>query len=135
MSSELYYLTLVTILTAVLWAPYILNRFAVWGIFDTVGYPTDPKPQSPWAARLQRAHTNAIENLVVFAVLVLIAQIAGISSSITVTACVVYFWARVVHAIAYALGIPWVRTLAFIAGFFAQVAVAWQLLVSVPGAT
>ena len=30
--------------------------------------------------------------------------------------------------LAYTLAIPWVRTLAFAAGFFAQAAIAWQLL-------
>lgn len=128
MSTELLYLTLVTAFTAVLWVPYILNRFAVWGLSDTVGYPSNPKPQSPWAVRLLKAHANAVENLVVFAALVLIADAAGVSNSITTGACVVYFWARVVHAIAYVFAFPWLRTLAFVAGFFAQVAVAWQLL-------
>ncbi|WP_193162741.1 MAPEG family protein [Microbulbifer hainanensis] len=130
MNSELLYLTLVTAFTAVLWVPYILDRIAVWGLSDAVGYPANPKPQSPWAVRLIKAHSNAVENLVVFATLVLIAQFSGISNSTTVSACVVYFWSRVVHAIAYTFAIPWLRTLAFAVGFFAQVAIAWQLLAS-----
>jgi uncharacterized MAPEG superfamily protein len=44
------------------------------------------------------------------------------------TAAVVYFWARVVHLAAYTFGIPWVRTLAFAVGFFAQATIAWQIL-------
>lgn len=128
MSTELLYLTLVTAFTAILWVPYILDRFVRWGLVDTVGYPANPKPQSPWAVRLQRAHANAVENLVVFAALVLIAHAAGVSNAVTAAACLVYFWARVVHAIAYTAAIPWVRTLAFVAGFLAQVAIAWQLL-------
>jgi uncharacterized MAPEG superfamily protein len=40
----------------------------------------------------------------------------------------VYFWARLVHAAAYALGIPWVRTLAFAVGFLCQAVLARQLL-------
>lgn len=128
MSTELLYLTWVTVLTGLLWAPYILDRFATWGLSDTVGYPAVPKPQSPWAARLIRAHSNAIENLVVFAVLVLVAHAAGVSNAVTAMACMVFFWARLVHVVAYAFGVPWVRTLAFVAGFFAQAAIAWQLL-------
>jgi hypothetical protein len=34
----------------------------------------------------------------------------------------------VVHVVAYALAIPWVRTLAFAVGFFAQATIAWQIL-------
>jgi uncharacterized MAPEG superfamily protein len=128
MKTELLYLTCVAVLTGLLWVPYVLDRFAVWGITDTVGYPDNPKPQSPWAQRLKKAHANAVENLVVFAVLVLAANAAGISGGVVATAAMVYFWARLAHVIAYALALPWVRTLAFSAGFFAQAAIAWQIL-------
>src|SRR5208337_5430943 len=128
MKIELLYLTWVTVLTGLLWLPYVLDRAAVWGITDTVGYPDNPKPQSPWARRLMKAHVNAVENLVIFATLVLAAQAAGISNSLTVGASATYFWARVVHPIAYTFAMPWVRTLAFVAGFVAQAIFAWQLL-------
>ena len=129
MKTELFYLALVTAFTALLWVPYILDRIAVWGLMDAVGYPANPKPQSPWAQRLIKAHYNAIENLAVFAALVLVAHAAGISNAAIATSAMVYFWARVVHALAYTFGIPWVRTLAFTVGFFAQAVVAWQILV------
>ena len=128
MKPELVYLVSVTALTGLLWIPYILDRIAVWGLADTVGYPANPKPQSAWAARLMKAHANAVENLVVFAALVLAAHAAGVGNSATATACLVYFWARVVHVLAYTFALPWVRTLAFAAGFFAQATIAWQLL-------
>jgi uncharacterized MAPEG superfamily protein len=128
MTLELKYLVLVTALTAILWVPYILNRIAVWGLADAVGYPANPKPLARWAERLQAAHYNAVENLVVFAVLVLVADAMGISNETTVLVCMIYFWARLVHAVAYTFGIPWVRTLAFAAGFLCQATLAWQLL-------
>ena len=128
MKTELLYLVWVTALTGVIWIPYTLDRIAVWGIPDTVGYPDNPKLQSPWARRLMKAHYNAVENLVVFAALVLAAHAAGVSNNITAFACVVYFWARIVHLAAYAFAVPWVRTLAFTVGFFSQAALAWQLL-------
>jgi uncharacterized MAPEG superfamily protein len=129
MKTELLYLVYVTVLTGLLWVPYILDRMAVWGINDTVGYPENPKPQAPWARRLMRAHANAVENLVVFAALVLAAQAAGVSTSVSASAAVVYFWARMVHVLAYTFAVPWVRTLAFVVAFFAQAAIAWQILV------
>ena len=128
MTPELTYLTWVATLTALLWAPYILNTITVRGLTTAVGYPTDPKPLAPWATRLKAAHYNAVENLVVFAALVLVAHLAGISNQTTLLACQVYFWARLVHALSYALAIPWVRTFAFAAGFFCQLALAWQIL-------
>ena len=128
MKTELLYLVLVTTFTAIIWIPYILDRIAVWGLMDAVGYPEKPKPQSPWATRMMAAHENAVENLVVFGALVLAAHAAGVSNSATVLACAVYFWARVVHLLAYTFAVPWVRTLAFAVGFGSQVTLAWQLL-------
>ena len=128
MKTELLYLVWVTVLTGLIWVPYILDRIAVWGLADAVSYPENPKPQSPWARRMMKAHWNAVENLVVFAALVLVAQDTNVTNSVTATACAVYFWARVVHLAAYTFAVPWVRTLAFAAGFFAQAAIAWQLL-------
>lgn len=127
MHTELLYLALVSAFTGLLWVPYILNRLVVRGLTDSVGYPANPKPQSPWAQRLGKAHANAVENLVVFAALVLTAAAAGVPGAAIATATIVYFWARVVHAIAYTIALPWVRTLAFVVGFGAQVAVACQL--------
>jgi uncharacterized MAPEG superfamily protein len=128
MTTELFYLAWVSALTGLLWVPYVLNRIATRGLIDAVGYPENPKPQSAWAQRMQKAHANAVENLVVFAVLVLIAHAAGISSSLTESASVVYFWARLVHALSYTLGVPWVRTLAFAAGVASQAIFAWLIL-------
>jgi uncharacterized MAPEG superfamily protein len=129
MKTELLYLALVTAFTGLLWVPYILDRLVVRGFIDAVGYPENAKPQSPWAQRLMKAHTNAVENLVVFAPLVLLADVSGITSAAIGTAAIVYFWARVVHAVSYTFAIPWVRTLSFAVGFFAQAVIAWQLLV------
>ncbi len=128
MTSELMSLTWVTTLTAVMWMPYILNMIAVRGLVDAVGYPDDPKPLSEWAAKMKAAHANAVENLVVFAALVLIANAAGVSNSTTVLACQLYFWARLVHLLSYTFAIPWVRTLSFVAGFVCQIAIVLQLL-------
>jgi uncharacterized MAPEG superfamily protein len=128
MKTELLYLVLTTTLTGLIWIPYILDRIAVWGLNDAVGYPVNPKPQSPWAKRMMAAHDNAVENLVIFAGLVLAAHALGISNGATATACVVYFWARVVHLAAYTFAVPWVRTLAFAVGFFAYMTLAWQIL-------
>jgi uncharacterized MAPEG superfamily protein len=128
MKPELLYLALATALTGVLWIPYILDRTMVWGLTDTVGYPDDPTPQSPWAQRLMRAHANAVENLVLFAALVLTANAAGISTAAIGTAAMVYFWARVVHALAYLAKLSWVRTFAFVVAWFACAVIAWQIL-------
>jgi len=127
MKTELFYLALVAALTGIIWVPYILDRIGVEGLINAVGYPPNPKPQSPWAQRMMKAHYNAVENLVVFATLVLVANAAGINNSAIGTAAMVYFWARLVHLLAYTFAIPWVRTLSFAVGFFAQAVIAWRI--------
>lgn len=125
MTRELFWLTCTVILTGILWIPYTINRCQVRGLGGALANPTrGDKPQSEWANRLMFAHDNAVENLVLFAPLVLILNAIDYSSNWTVLACVVYFWSRVAHVIVYALGIPVFRTLAFTVGFLAQAVLA-----------
>lgn len=128
MTTELLYLTLTTALTGVLWIPYIVNRIAVRGLGEAMGYPDNPTPQSPWAQRLMKAHQNAVENLVVFAALVLVAHQLGTSTESTALASVVYFWMRLAHAVAFTFKIPLVRTFSFFISFGAQMVFVWALL-------
>lgn len=128
MTVELKYLALVTTFTALMWVPYILNMIMVRGVVDAVGYPENPKPMAPWATRMKAAHYNAVENLVVFASLVLIAHAVGVKGEATALACIIYFWARAVHFLAYTFRIPWVRTLAFVVGWGCQVTLALKIL-------
>jgi uncharacterized MAPEG superfamily protein len=123
MTRELMWLTLTIILTGVLWIPYIVDRIVTRGLMGAMANPSRNDPaQSPWAQRLYFAHTNAVENLIVFAPLVLILDSQGIDTEATAIACAVYFWARLAHVIVYVAGIPVLRTLAFSVGFAAQVA-------------
>jgi len=128
MSTEFTMLTWVIALTAIAWVPYILNTIMVRGLVDAVGYPDDPKPLSAWAERMKKAHYNAVENLVLFAPLVLMLHALGTSNETTVMACTVYFWARVVHYVVYTLGIPWLRTLTFTVGWVCIAALILQLI-------
>ena len=128
MTSELISLSWVIALHLVMWIPYILNLIAVRGLIDAVGYPENPPPMAPWAERMKAAHYNAVENLVVFATLVLIANVAGVTNDTTVLACQVYFWARIAHLLMYTFAVPWGRTLAFTVAWICQVALFLQLI-------
>ncbi len=128
MTTELYYLALTATLTALTSLPYVLNGVLVRGLTNAVGYPEDPAPLAPWAQRLKAAHYNSVENLVVFAALVIVAHLAGISGGATATAAMIYFWARVAYLPVYALAIPWLRTLTYTAGYVAMLTFAWKLL-------
>jgi uncharacterized MAPEG superfamily protein len=122
MSKELFWLTLTVAMTGLIWVPYILDRMMVRGMMGTLANPSpSDAPQTAWAQRMMASHANAVENLVVFASLVLIAQDLNISTGATVFACALYFWSRLAHVVVYTLGIPVARTLAFTGGFVAQV--------------
>ena len=122
MSKELFWLVLTVAMTGLIWVPYILDRMIARGVMGTLANPSSgDAPQTAWAQRMMAAHTNAVENLVVFAPLVLITQDLNISTNVTVFACALYFWSRLVHVVVYVLGIPVARTLAFAGGFVAQV--------------
>ena len=129
LTKELLWLTLTVVLTGLLWVPYILDRIMVRGLMGAMANPSrNDTPQSPWAQRLYFAHTNAVENLMIFAPLVLVLDALGHSSAATVYACAVYFWARLAYAIIYTLGIPVLRTLAFTVGFLCQAVLALAVL-------
>jgi uncharacterized MAPEG superfamily protein len=122
MTHELFWLVLTIIQTGLLWVVYMIDRVMVRGLEATLDNPgPNAIPQSPWAQRLMAAHANAVENLVLFAPLVIILHILNISSGLTITACVLYFSARLAHAVIYAWGVPLFRTLSFLASWTALV--------------
>jgi uncharacterized MAPEG superfamily protein len=126
---ELYSLTVISAATALMWVPYVTARMTTHGVLRAIGtpgpgYPVDP----PWADRARRAHLNAIENLAVFAPLVLVAGIVEVSTRTTVLAAQIYVAARLAHYVIYTAGIPVLRTLAFLAGACATIAIAAELL-------
>jgi len=122
---ELFALTLVATATALMWIPYTLARMATRGPARTLANPDPSFAADPaWAERARRAHANAVENLAVFAPLVVITALIGVSTSATILASQVYLGARLIHYVVYAAGVPVVRTLAFLAGCAATVVIA-----------
>jgi len=71
---------------------------------------------------------DPVENLVVFASLVLAAHAAGVHTEWTALAAQAYFWTRLAHVLSYAFAIPWMRTISFTVGSIAQMVFAWALL-------
>jgi uncharacterized MAPEG superfamily protein len=121
MSTELFWLMLTVAMTGLFWVPYILDRIMVRGLMGAMANPSpNDKAQSPWARRMMDAHINAVENLVIFAPLVLMARALSIATAVTAFACALYFWSRLAHVVVYTLGIPGLRTLSFTGGFVAQ---------------
>ena len=80
-----------------------------------------------FAGRAKRAHLNMIENMVLFSALVLIAAVAGKANATTAMGAMIFFWARLVYAVIYLLGVPWLRTLAWVVSVIGMIMIALQL--------
>jgi uncharacterized MAPEG superfamily protein len=81
-----------------------------------------------WAGRARRAHLNMVENLVLFAALVLMAAVANKANATTAAGAALFFWARLAYAVIYLIGIPWLRTAAWFASVIGMAMIAGALL-------
>ncbi len=63
-----------------------------------------------WGGRAARAHRNMLESLVLFAILVIAAVLSEKTNGTTLLGAQLFFWARVVYALVYLAGVPWLRT-------------------------
>lgn len=130
MTGEIYWLTLTTLFSSLLFIPYAYVRISNIGFVRLLvsPLPGDDPFEKEWAHRAYRAHMNAVENIVIFAPLVLAVQLTGLNNEVTLQACMVYFWARVIHAPFYIFNTPFVRTIAYFVGLGACLVLAYQLL-------
>ena len=80
-----------------------------------------------WAARAKRGHANMVENLAPFAVLVLVAHVAGKANATTALGATLFFWGRVAHFLVYTIGIPYLRTAVFGLASVGEILILLQL--------
>ena len=78
--------------------------------------------------RLQRAQKNLFETLPLFAAAVLIAHVAGREGVLTLWGAWLYLVARIVYVPLYALGVPMVRTGAFMVSVLGLVLILFAIL-------
>ena len=129
MTTDLQYLAYTAVLTASLWIPYIAAQVMTNGALAAQNY-LDPKPRPVplWGQRANRAHINAVESFAPFAALVLIAHVAGKADATTAFCAISFFWLRLVHAVVYWLGLPFIRTVVFTLGWIAVVVLFLQVV-------
>jgi uncharacterized MAPEG superfamily protein len=127
MKPELTYLLFSVLLTfvQVLIAAAAANQ--VVGLTTLAGNREDVPAMTGFAGRARRAHLNMIENMVLFSILVLVAVIANKTNATTAMGALIFFWGRLIYAVIYLLGIPWLRTAAWFVSVIGMVMVAWPL--------
>jgi len=79
-------------------------------------------------ARIERALNNSIIAMTLFAPAVLILEVLNKTNATTLLAAQVFMIARIIYLPVYALGVPAVRTLAWLAGFLATAVLYLQAL-------
>jgi uncharacterized MAPEG superfamily protein len=78
--------------------------------------------------RLQRLTGNLQENLVMFAIAILVANAVGVSNDTTVLGASIFFYARVAHAIVYAFGWPMIRPFFYFVSLYGTVVILLEIL-------
>jgi uncharacterized MAPEG superfamily protein len=134
MQDVFIYLALSGVLTVLLWTPYILARLFVWGLPTFLnnypdGFPAS-QPEPPlWAQRAQRAHLNMVETMPAFIAVVVAAAMLETGTAAAVAQwAAVFFYARVLHAIVYIAGVPYLRTPVYLVSWAAILMIGAEVL-------
>lgn len=86
------------------------------------------EPLNKHAARADRAARNFLETFAFFAAATLAVVLAHKNGAQTATAAMIYFWARVAYLPVYIIGIPYLRTLIWLASLWGIVQMLGALL-------
>jgi uncharacterized MAPEG superfamily protein len=128
-SIEVYWLVLTILMTAIMWVPYVVNRIIEMGVvpafMDRYGV-TEAK--AAWANRMMAAHVNAVENLVLFAPLVILVVMFNAGTADTALAVQIYFFARLAHFLLFTFATALLRVVSFLVGFGAEMVLVMALI-------
>ena len=129
LSTEVYWLVLTILMTASMWVPYIVNRMIEMGIIPAFMDPYGiTEAKAAWANRMMLAHVNAVENLVLFAPLVILIAMFNAGTASTEVAVQVYFFARLAHFLLFTFATPLFRIVSFLIGFGAEMVLVFALI-------
>lgn len=122
MSSELTVLALAGLLAAAQFAlmagPLNLQLGPRW----TLGARDEPRRPEGVPGRLHRAFLNHMEGLILFTLAVVVVELGGVGDAVTAACAWTYLAARVAYVPAYAFGLtPW-RSVIWLLGFVATLA-------------
>jgi uncharacterized MAPEG superfamily protein len=128
LSADLTYLVWAVGLCVVQMLVAVMSALPQVGIGALAGNREKMPALDGLAGRALRAHYNMLENLPLFAALVLVAAVAGRANATTALGAEIFFFARLVHAVVYLVGIPYLRTLVWLASMIGLAMIFLQLL-------
>jgi len=103
----------------------------VQGLMNLGGSRDNLPPKGVFQARASRTVDNHREGLILFAPLVLVAAVSGVSNEMTVLGAQLFFYSRVVHAAVYLAGLPHVRPAVWAVGIVGIGMIFYSLLTAV----
>lgn len=128
MSTELFMLAMTGSFILLLTLIQGSRNILVLGIVTAAGNQHDITPWSGWNDRLNRAIRNQIEAIAIFAPVLLSVELANLTNETTAIGAQIFVIARILHAIVYTAGMPWVRTTVWAIGVAGVVMVGLPLL-------
>ena len=81
-----------------------------------------------WAGRAARAHRNMLESMALFVPLIVISVVAQKTNNMTLLGAQLFLWARLIYALVYLVGIPWLRTAIWGASVVGMILIFLQLV-------
>lgn len=99
-----------------------------YGVMTLFGNREGLPALTGWAGRAYRAHYNMLENLVLFAALVLVSVVSQKTNGTTLLGAQIFLWARLAYALIYVAGIPFLRTAVWLVSIIGLVMIFLQLL-------
>ena len=128
MKPEMVWLLWAVALTFAQMLVAVLGAMGQGGLPALAGNREGLPPITGRADRAARAHRKMLENLVLFAALVLVAVLANRTNSTTLLGAQLFFWGRLAYAVVFIAGIPWLRTAVWTVSVVGLVLIFVQLL-------
>lgn len=128
MSLELQLLVCAVALTVIQVVVAVLGSITQVGMPPLMGNREGIAEFTGWVGRAHRAHRNMLENLVLFAALVLVAHAAGRENAMTALGAQLFLWGRAAFAVIYIVGVPYLRTAAWTVGLAGMVLIFLQVI-------
>ena len=103
-------------------------RVALRRLRSVHAHREDAGDATGWAGRARRAHLDMLANMVLFAPLIVITEVAARDNRMTEIGAQMFFWTRLAYATVYIVGVPRLRTAVWSASAVALVLIFLQLL-------
>jgi len=128
MKPELMLLAWAVVLTLAQMLVAATGAASQYGVMALFGNREGLPVLTGWAGRADRAHHNMLENLVLFAALVLICAVTNKTNATTLLGAQLFIWARLAYAVIYLAGIPYLRTATWLVSVIGLIMIFLQLL-------